>query len=381
MTQQHESRRIGLMMRKERGYSRSILGGVIQYARQHADWELVDGGPPSPKHLLNLLGEAAVDGIIAEIRDQELLELCRRHCRHLVMVASGPQDLPLRGWGCITTDNLAVGQIAHEYFWNRGFRSFGFVGEPGRVFSDQRMSMFQTLTKARNLDFHLSPCAPRKDPESFINWMRGLPPRTAILAANDPSGLEILRAARTIGRSVPEDLVVLGVDNDELACELTHPALSSIDINTTEIGMNAAQLMALLLAGSLPRQLRSVTIKPKCVVERRSTDSLAVEDPRLRKVLKIIQARACNGLTIPDLVEEAHMSRRALEVDFRELFGRTLQEQINIVRVARARELLKSTNLPTPEIAEECGWPSASQMSKLFKRHTGMTPTAFRIGK
>ena len=112
--------------------------------------------------------------------------------------------------------------------------------------------------------------------------------------------------------------------------------------------------------------------------ERRSTDSLAVEDPRLRRALLIIQERACEWLTVAELLREVHMSRRALETGFKNAFGLTLQQQIDRVRVARACTLLVETRHATPDIAAACGWPSASQMCKTFRRHTQKTPTEYR---
>ncbi|WAC19716.1 substrate-binding domain-containing protein [Luteolibacter sp. SL250] len=371
--------RIGLLLHQETGYGRSILRGIINYGKYQPSWELIDGGPPSAAGLEDLL-QAQVDAVIAEVRDPALMELCRLKVKVLVTVASGTRPLAGSHWGGVSTDNNGVGRMAFSFYHARGFRHLAFLGSPGRPYSDLRLQGFRDAATAHGLRVTLPPHAPdgTLPREELVRWLSLLPPRTALLAANDATGVMALREIRAIGRAVPEDLVVLGVDNNELACELTHPALSSIDINTQEMGLQASGLLKLILQEPLPENRRRLLIHPKAVVERRSTDSLAVEDPRLRRALLIIRERACEWLTVAELLQEVHMSRRALETGFKSAFGLTLQQQIDRVRVARACALLVETRQATPDIAAACGWPSASQMCKTFRRHTGKTPTEFR---
>lgn len=372
--------RVGLLIPREAAYGRAILRGIIKHARQQPLWELIDGGPPSIAAMETLLQSPGVDGVIAEVRDADLLEHCRRRVAKLVLVASGQRALLRSRWGRVSAANVAVGRMAFEFFYNKGFRNLAFLGIPGRPFSDLRLQGLQEAAAACRLEVALPPRQPGGElpAAELTRWLSNLPPQTAILTANDEFGLRVLRDIRTIGRVAPEDLVVLGVDNDDLICELTHPALSSIDINTEEMGLQAARLFERLLQGPLLEANRSVQVRPRAVVERRSTDFVAVEDARLRRALGIIHERACEGLTISELLPEVYMSRRALEVAFKNSFGLTLQQQIDRVRVARARTLLVETTDATPDVAAACGWPSASQMCKTFRRHTRMTPTEYR---
>ncbi|MCD8483493.1 MAG: substrate-binding domain-containing protein [Verrucomicrobia bacterium] len=343
-------------------------------------WELVDGSIPSAKNIIRLVDQEAVDGIIGEIRSEALTELCRSKVDALVLVASGQRDLPRPCWGRITTDNVAVGKLGFDFLWNRGFRKLAFIGSAGRVFSDTRLSGFSSAAVAHGLSvLTFNDFAPERD-QPLTRWLAALPPRTAILTANDEVGVAVLRVIRSIGRPVPEDLVVLGVDNDELTCLLIHPALSSIDIDTRQIGFKAAELMNAILDNQAPLSIdvRSFEVSPKRVVERRSTDSLAIEDPRIRRVIQIIQSRACDGLTVDELIAESFMSRRSLENSFKTSMGRTLQEHINLIRLEKARDMLRHTHYATPDIAAACGWPSASQMNKMFRRYFNLTPTEFR---
>ena len=371
--------RIGLLIHRESGYGRAILRGIIRHGRQQASWELIDGGAPSVEGLEALL-ESPIDGLIAEIRDLQLSQLCWQRVRTLVAVASGMHPLERPHWGSVSADNIAVGRMAFEFYYGRGFRNMAFLGKPARPFSDLRLQGLREAASSHLLEVDVPPHEPdgTLPRAALIQWLAELPPRTAILAANDEFGVCILRELRAIGRATPEDLVVLGVDNNELTCDLTHPALSSIDINMEEMGMQAARLLKRMLRDRLPKGQRALRVSPRAVVERRSTDSLAVEDPRLRRALLIIQERACEWLTVGELLGEVHMSRRALEMGFKDAFGLTLQQQIDRVRVARACALLVETRQATPDIAAECGWPSASQMCKTFKRHTQKTPSEYR---
>lgn len=367
---------IGLMISTRQAYGRGILRGVLRYASGRPHWELEHAGDPGIRSLDHLCDRIGVRAIIGEARDGALIAACEQRVEHMVLVASGRREDAPEHFGRVTTANGEVGRMAFRFFRERGFTSLAYCGY-ATVFSEARLAAFAAAARTEGLAVTAHDLRESGMHRPRLNaWLENLPPLTGIFCASDPAGVAVLRAAKDIHRLVPDDLAVLGVDDDRLTCDLTQPALSSIDLGTEEIGFRAAET----LDGHLQRkrQPRFLEISPRGVVERRSTEVIATEDPRLRRALQIIKERACDGLPVETVRAAAFMSRRSLETKFRAAFGLTVREQIERVRLNRARALLRETNLLTPDIAAECGWTSASRMSEAFRRETGQTPTAYR---
>lgn len=182
----------------------------------------------------------------------------------------------------------------------------------------------------------------------------------------------MLDACRRAGLAVPEEVAVLGVDNDELLCALSPPPLSSIRLNTPRTGWQAAALLALMMGGEkVP--VETQWVPPLSVVTRQSTDVLAVDDPPVARALHYIREHACDGLGVSDVLRHCPMARRTLEA----LLGRTPREEIARVQLGRVKELLAGTDLALAEIAGRAGSRHTEYLSVFFQ--TGNAADARRI--
>lgn len=197
------------------------------------------------------------------------------------------------------------------------------------------------------------------------------------MTANDDRGLQVLDACRRVGAAVPNQVAVLGVDNDEYLCGLSLPPLSSIDINSEETGYQAAALLDRLMDGKSPPK-RLPKIVPTGVVVRRSTDVLATDDEDVIRAVQFIREQACRPIRTTDVFEELSVSRGQLESRFRSVMGHTVHQEIDRVRIERAKTLLAETMLPIKQVALQSGFRTVQYLARAFRRRTGDTPAAFR---
>jgi LacI family transcriptional regulator len=286
----------------------------------------------------------------------------------------------------VTTDNAAIARLAFEHFLERGFRHFAFCGVDRFAWSMARGGHFEKV--AREAGF---PCEHYTAPEDFepesdvetdvmADWLRGLARPVAVFACYDARGQQLLDACQRAGLAVPDQVAVLGVDNDDLLCELSPPPLSSVIPNTPKAGWVAAELLARQMSGEpiLPVVHR---IPPLGVSTRRSTDTHAVTDPQIARVLRCIREQACRGMTVAELLRECPMSRRVLEQRMKALVGRSPHEEITRVQIQRAKDLLTNTDFVLEDIAERCGFRNGQYLSVVFKREAGLPPRDFRAAQ
>jgi LacI family transcriptional regulator len=297
-------------------------------------------------------------------------------------------DLPFPRVGI---DDHAVGAAAAAHFLERGFRHFAFVGHTDHAYSTRRERGF---AESLRMAGHSPACfreAGRFDPRGRVwaldprlsRWVRALPKPVGLFACNDVWGCQLSEACRQSEVAVPEEVAILGVDNDDLLCELARPSLSSVAVPGEAIGFEAAALLDRMLSRG-PGEARPGTRKPplllppRQVVTRRSSDILAVDDPYVAEALGVIRRRAGRAMSVDDVVDLVPLSRRSLERRFRSCLGRGVWEEIRRVQLERAKELLAGTELPMSAVAAAAGFSESKQLSVVFRQETRMTPTAFR---
>jgi LacI family transcriptional regulator len=217
-----------------------------------------------------------------------------------------------------------------------------------------------------------------KDGNRLARWIKGLPKPIGMMACNDFRGQQVLTACRAVGVAVPDEVAIIGVDNDEVVCDLSDPPLSSVVPNKERIGYEAAALLDRLMAGEkLPQQ--HLLVEPTGIVTRRSTEVLAIEDRRIADAARFIRERACDGIGVDDVVRAVgSLSRSTLERRYAAIMGRSPKQEILRVRVDRAKQLLAETVFPVAIIAEKLGLEHTEYLNVIFKRETGLTPAQFR---
>ncbi len=215
------------------------------------------------------------------------------------------------------------------------------------------------------------------DIEPMSKWLAKLERPTGLFVCNDIRGQQVLNACRTAEIAVPDDIGVIGVDDDDAICLLCDPPLSSVRPDAERVGYRAAELLNQMLAGA--ESNTSVEyVPPKSVSERLSTKVVAVEDVELARVCRYIRQHACDGINVGDVAQYSSLSRRQLERRFQDELGRTPHEQITAIQIDRVKQLLRETDMTLEQIAPKAGYSHKESLSAVFKRETGLTPGEYR---
>jgi len=212
----------------------------------------------------------------------------------------------------------------------------------------------------------------------LADWIKGLPKPVGLMACNDICGREVLQACASTGLHVPDDVAVVGVDNDELMCELSNPTLSSVALDLEKAGYEAARLLDGLMSGRFDNN-HIVQVEPAYVVTRQSSDLIAQDDPCVAAALRFIKDHAGQAIAVSDVGEEVGVSRRTLERRFLRALGRSVYSEITRCRVERAKRLLVETDLPSYRVAGGAGFGSTKTFNRVFRRAGGVSPKEFRL--
>jgi LacI family transcriptional regulator len=285
----------------------------------------------------------------------------------------------------IWTNHVTIGVLAARHLLERGFRHFGYCGYSNHDWSHRRQQGFMDALReaGRQCAVLASPWDPAQAPnwdeqqETIGRWLRALPKPLGVMACNDMRGQHVLDACRRYDLAVPEEVAVIGVDNDELLCSLCDPPLTSVVPNPERIGYDAAALLEALMQGERVGRTAQF-VEPIGVVTRQSTDVLAIDQPNVVTALRYIREHACDGIGVADVLQQVPLTRSVLERLFRRYVGRSPQEEIRQVQLKRARQLLAETELSLAQIAPLAGYRHPEYMSVVFKRLAGETPGQYR---
>lgn len=375
---------VALFIETSHGYGRALLQGVMQYLHEHGRWSMhfQPHGleAPTPDWLKAWNG----DGILVRVEDRAMARAVHQTGLPAVNLRVPFVEYPLP---LVGLDNAAVGNLAFQHLWDRGFKHFAFCGIPRRRYPwmDERRESFEQAVRNSGHRCHTFVSVRRsqgsqdweQEEKQIANWIAALPKPVGLMAANDERGLEVLEACRRAGARVPDEVAVIGVCNDEFLCNLYNPPMSSISSNAQRIGYEAASLLERLMAGARP-PVQPLLLPPGPVVVRQSTDVLATDDRALAGVIRCIREHACAGLRLKEVLRTYPFSRRELERRMRELLGRSPKEEITRVRLDRAKQLLAETNLPATKIAAQCGFSQPKYFSEVFRAKVGLTPGEYR---
>ncbi len=372
--------RIALLLNRWHTYGRGIIEGVYDYADTLDQW-LIRVFDPEAREVRRLrkFGPKGIIGFL------QMPELAREVLAMGVPVVNVSGELNLPSVPRVGLDDEAIGRMAAQHLMERGLRHFAFYGHVRSGFTERRQSGF-TAELAR----HGFECPSlRLDPERLVSeryephearvrkWLLGLEKPVGIMADMDLAGRALTEVCRDAEISVPSDLAVLGVDDDELQCRIAHPALTSIRTPTREIGRRAGIMLGRLLDGQ-DSGPSPVLLPPMMVAPRGSTDLLLLDDPDVTAALKFIRDNVDRRITVDDVLMEVPISRSWLERRFKAVLGRTPYDEIQRLHIERARRLLSETDWSVAKIAEASGYASASRFSHAFRRETSLTPVDYR---
>ena len=376
-----ETPRVAVVIETSRSYGRALIRGVRRHAVEAGGWSMFADlralDPPPPPWLAGwdghgILTRTGTAALGRAVRAAGVPSVELRSARH-------NPDAPFVG-----VDNRALVGAVVDSFLEQGLRSFGVYALTSETYFRERSEGFAAEVAARGLPCEMLQQGEREKPRRWegqqrrlADWVRSLPKPCGVLACTDQLGFWLLDACRRGGVAVPEEVSVVGVENDESLCDLADPPLSSVPLGGEQVGYEAAALLSRMMAGEdVPRGRR--LIAPPPVVRRQSSDAAAVDDPDLAAALRFIRESAVRGVGVPDVLEAVAVSRRRLERLMRSAVGSTPGQEINRVRIEAARRLLAETDLTVAEVAARSGFPHAQHFSKLFRETEGLPPGEWR---
>ena len=293
-----------------------------------------------------------------------------------IVYMDGQQIWAGRRTGVVSVDGAAVAVAAFTELRANRPTVFGVVGyRVRRKWSDERILAFSSTVLAsggRLFKIGSGPADMASRRKRLASWVSSLPERTAVFAVNDETALEVVAAARTAGRKIPHDLTLLGVDNMEAECESSEPKLSSVQLDFERAGYKAAEMLWTMVRGA-SAEVEQVRVLPLLTVRRDSTRGFGRYEPRVFKLFETIRREACNGLRARDVVKMMYGSRRLTELRFRERFGHSILDEINLVRMDRVFQLLRDPRVPLSLVIDRSGFPSPRALRKAFRKRTGMS--------
>ncbi len=379
-------KRILLIIESSTSYGRGIVKGIARYAQERNEWwiDIENRGihEPTPSELKNWNG----DGIIGRIYTRETIDLASKSgCPFINLMSSDLEALTIR------VDEHEVARMALEHFLENGLNRFGFYAFGKCRWLENRSCVFDRAVQKKGFHCYLCPTPVNEQftaepiwkneyEKLLFDWLPTLPRPIGIFTGNDSHAIRLVSVCRKLDIAIPEEIAVLGINDDQHLCEALTPTLSSMDLNSERIGYEAARLLDKSMNGK--RQPKHpIVLPPLRIVRRQSTDMLAIENDIVVDALRFIREYATQGISVHHVLDAIHVSVKTLERGFHKFVGRTPEKEIIRVRINHAINLLQESQLSIDEIAQLSGFGSKRYFQQIFRRERGETPSQFRNRK
>lgn len=363
-----------------------LMEGIVHYSRQKEQWAICRM-PPAYKAKIGIPGvvrwakDWGADAVIGQFEQTDEVELFAQN--GIVALA---QDFKkrFRSIPNITADYIGTGRMAARFFLERGFRHFGFFGFNDVCWSDERCEGFRREVEAHGFGescytYRLQEIDQNwfYEKDNLSEWLRQVPKPIGIMACDDNQGINLIEACHAIGIKVPGEVSVIGVDNDEMLCSLGSTSLSSVHMNIQESGSRAAELIERMIADpDMP--LEDVAMTPVKVIERMSTAAYATDDQQIEKAILFIHRSIHKKIFVKDVMQEVALSRRLLEIRFKQVTGKTLHQYISDLKLKRFSEMLLDSDEPVVNLALSLGETDTKTISRQFRQRYGLPPDEWR---
>jgi LacI family transcriptional regulator len=371
--------KVVLLIESSRAFGRELQSGIARYARLHGPWSFYRE-PRGLTSAIPRIENSQADGIIT--RNTPVSENILKFKIPVIAVLHYPDrnpDIP-----AVLTDNEYIARLAAEHLLNRGFQNFGYCGFKNLLWSDERGNYFKSFIDQTGNQVSIFKQSRSKtegaweiEISSISKWLKKLSKPVAIMACNDDKALQVLEACKLEGFHVPEEVAVVGVDNDTLICELADPPLSSIALGVESAGYRTAELLDKLMNGKKGK-IQDIIVSPSHVVGRQSTDILAIKDIHIVKALAFIRTNSYRKISVTDVVGQTAISRRSLENRFKKNLGRSIQQEIRRIRVELITQMLIETEMSISEITSSLEFADIDHISRYFRKEKGMGLRDFR---
>lgn len=382
-----------LVIETSRVYGRRLLRGIAKYSRIHGPWAFYREHPKPDFYMepgffgkstdkeraLSYLENWDADGIIT----REPKKVQQMIADGLPTIVTINLEEPIAGLPSIITDEVETGKMAAEHLFNHGYKHFAYCGFDNMFWSRIRGESFGKRVTEMGFETHFY-----KRPQSKIHsikeeqaaiadWLKSLPQPVGLMACNDDCGQHVIEACKIAGVYVPDEVAIIGVDNDDIVCDLSDPPLSSIVLNIESAGYKAAALLDKLMAGEKTVS-QTIVVQPTHVVTRQSTDIQVIDDPGVAKAVRFIRQHSKEIIQVDDVVNAVSISRRSLERQFHSVLGRSVLSEVRRARTDVIVQMLMETDQTVSQIALILGYPSASHIARYFQREKGISPLAYR---
>lgn len=371
-------RNVLLALQIETAFDRTAFTGIAAQAHAHGNVLLHLKSRHDP--FADAVLRHHADGLIISTDYADVVEEAYATGKPIVNIANFPaahQKACLVG-----TDDEEIGRMIAEHFLSRGFKHFAAFADLRQTYFERRWLAFADAIISAGYPCPLGPSVPADAAENRWEahagkWLTSLNKPLALMTPFDGYAREAVIACKAVGLRVPEDVSIIGVDNDEMMCMTVWPQLSSVATQGDRIGYEAMDLLLQLMSGAAKPE-KPLLIKPSGIVVRGSSSDTAVEDPEVAAAVRFIRANAHRPIHVGHVVEHVAVSRRTLERRFTQSLGRNIGEEIRRAHVERARKLLIETDLPLTEVARRSGVIRQQQLSRLIREETGHTPRSLR---
>jgi LacI family transcriptional regulator len=375
--------KVVLLIESSRGAGRALLCGIAQYAHDHGPWSFY-WEPRGLDIAWPVVESLEADGIIL----RGVAQLDKLLALGVPTVVAGHRSDVASGFVNLVTDSAAIARLAAEYLLACRFKHFAYCGFQSTQlehtnWSRQRQISFEEHIVAAGLarppSYTLAPLNQNwgRERAELARWLDSLPKPVGIMACNDDCGVQVMEACKLAGLAVPETVGVVGVDNDEVVCGLADPPMSSVAVRFEQAGYLAARALDRLMRGrkKIPGQ---ILVSASHVVIRRSTDTIALEEPHVARALRHIREKAETNLSVDEVAQVTGISRRGLERLFRQHTGGSILDAIRRERTGQIARLLVETQLSIRQIAERTGFPDTQHFARYFRSMKKMSPLAWR---
>ncbi len=370
--------RVILMIETSTGYGRQLIHGVARYSRIHGPWNFYCECGSKEKPIPNLEKWGA-DGIIA--RDSSRVEFI--YPKRVPTIITNTNEAAPR-YPHVICGNEDTGIMAAEHLLEKGFNTFAYCGYDDTIWGLERGVAFRDHIQQaghKTYEFSQSRRRTQQDWENqfsrLVDWVASLPRPIAIMCSNDERARQLIEAITSLDIQIPDEIAVIGADNDRLVCEVTNPPLTSIVFSHEQAGYEAAEMLDKLMRGEEVENDNFYT-RPIKIIERQSTDTLQIDDIEIAKAHQFIKVHANKGIQVSDVADDAGMSLRSLQIRFKKIFKRSVHQEIRIHQVEFVAKLLTESNMSMNAIASMSGFATSEYMSQVFRKIKGMSMTQYR---
>lgn len=367
-------------------FAYKLLKGIVSYNRGKEQWTICRMPPSYKRHLgaegvVNWAKNWGADAVIGQFAGNDEVSLFTKN--GIVVVA---QDYirKFNGIPNITADYHGTGRMAAEYFIGKGYTNFAFFGFRDVCWSDERYEGFKKAVEESGYGNHLSAYRMQDinaiwyyELDRLSDWLRDLPKPVAVMACDDNQASNLIDACNSIGIKMPGEVAIIGVDNDEIICNLNTPSLTSIHVDIENGGYRTAELIDRIVSDRSTR-VEDIVLKPVKVVSRISTASYATDDTQILNAIQFIHQNLTKKISVSDVMKEAALSRRLLERRFKAVTGESIYQYISRNKVKLFADMLLDTNDQVINVALNLGENDSKSISRKFKAAYGMAPNEWR---